>query len=117
MAEEIDAEIALVYTLKENDPEDIEMEFDPDAEDPPELIGPDGLDLGEAVVQQFAVLLNPYPRCKDAVLPSSVQAGTDDGAIKSPFAALKELKPLETQRQLHHGAVRRPTLAASSIIG
>ena len=92
VADEIDAEVALVYTLKEKDPEDIEVEFDPDAEDPPELIGPDGLDLGEAVVQQLAVLLDPYPRCKNAVLPSSVQAGTDDGGIKSPFSVLKELK-------------------------
>jgi len=92
VADDIDAEISLTYTLREEDPEDIEVEFDPDAEDPPELIGPDGLDLGEAVVQQLAVLLDPYPRRKDAVLPSSAQAGVDDGGTKSPFAALKELK-------------------------
>ena len=92
VADDIDAEISLIYTLREKDPEDIEVEFDPNEEDPPELIGPEGLDLGEAVVQQLAVLLDPYPRRKDAVLPSSAQAGADDGATQSPFAALKELK-------------------------
>lgn len=92
VAGDIDAEISLIYTLREKDHQEIEVEFDPDAEDPPELIGPDGLELGEAMVQQLAVLLDPYPRRKDAVLTSSAQAGIDDGGSKSPFAALKELK-------------------------
>lgn len=63
------------------------------AEDPPEPLGADGLDLGEAVVQQLAIALNPYPRGDDATLDSLEWAGKDDdeAARASPFEGLKAL--------------------------
>ena len=48
---------------------------------------PDGsVDLGEALVQDLALSLDPYPRVPDAELPS----GASDGKA-SPFAALRAL--------------------------
>ena len=64
---------------------------DASEDDPPETVGPEGLDLGEAVVQQLAIALDPYPRAVDAQL-DKLQWGADskDGtAESSPFAILK----------------------------
>src|SRR3546814_20303410 len=38
------------------------IEVDIEAQDPPEPIFGDAIDVGEAVVQQFALALDPYPR-------------------------------------------------------
>jgi uncharacterized metal-binding protein YceD (DUF177 family) len=64
------------------------------AEDgPPETVGPGGLDLGEAVVQQFAIALDPYPRAPGAELDEGRWSEEPQGAAKrsSPFAVLKDL--------------------------
>jgi uncharacterized metal-binding protein YceD (DUF177 family) len=59
---------------------------DPEAMD--EIGYEDGtLDLGEAVAEQLALALDPYPRAPDAVLPEM-----DDAADIGPFSALSELK-------------------------
>ncbi len=69
------------------------VEVDAVGDDPPEALGPDGLDLGEAVVQQLAMALDPYPRCDGATLEALGWGGEDHGeaAKESPF---KRLKPL-----------------------
>lgn len=70
-----------------------EVIVDPEAEDPPEPVGARGLDLGEAVVQQLAVALDPYPRAPGARLeggPGESQED-DEGPRTGPFAALVEL--------------------------
>ncbi len=62
-------------------------------EDPPEPVGPDGIDLGEAVAQQLAFALDPYPRAPGAVPPETARAGAGtEPAGKSPFAVLETLK-------------------------
>ncbi|MFQ5467232.1 MAG: DUF177 domain-containing protein [Kiloniellaceae bacterium] len=78
------------------------VSVDPVAADPPEPIGPGGIDLGEAVVQHLAVTLDPYPRAPNARLdalgqgpsPAAPEEGGGAGARgESPFAVLRRLKP------------------------
>lgn len=59
---------------------------DMDAEDPPEPIENGSIDLGEAVVQQMAVTLDPYPRAAGVPLPP--EAAERPAGRESPFAAL-----------------------------
>lgn len=67
--------------------------LDPEGEDPPEPVGADGVDLGEAVAQELMLALDPYPRAPGAVLPAEGQAGDrDPEAAVNPFAVLKSLK-------------------------
>lgn len=78
------------------------IEVDVDAEDPPEPIEGDAIDIGEAVVQQFAVSLDPYPRAPSAddALPApdsdedEAAGGADDADATrpNPFAVLAHLK-------------------------
>ncbi len=63
-----------------------EVVVEPEAEEPPEPVGPHGIDLGEAVAQQLAIALDPYPRAPGAALPEEPRAA--DG----PFAVLESLK-------------------------
>lgn len=63
-----------------------EVVVEPEAEEPPEPVGPHGIDLGEAVAQQLAIALDPYPRAPGAALPEEPRAA------EGPFAALESLK-------------------------
>jgi uncharacterized metal-binding protein YceD (DUF177 family) len=69
------------------------VEVDATADDPPEPLGPEGLDLGESVVQQLAVALDPYPRADDATLEALDWGGGDEveAARESPFKGLETL--------------------------
>lgn len=60
-------------------------------EDPPEVLPSDGIDLGELVVQELAVSLDPYPRRSGAAIPGEFGPSDDPGET-GPFAALKALK-------------------------
>jgi len=79
---------------------DGEEEFDPDADDPPEALEAGAIDLGEAVAQQLAVTLDPYPRAPGVDFPGAVvgEDGPDAAGEASaprkvnPFAALEKLK-------------------------
>jgi uncharacterized metal-binding protein YceD (DUF177 family) len=62
-----------------------------DAEDPPEPLVDGRIDLGEAVVQQLAVALDPYPRKPDAEL-SAEYAGSSAEEGRSAFASLASLR-------------------------
>lgn len=65
--------------------------IDPEAADPAEILPEDGIDLGELVVQELSVALDPYPRAPGAEVPAEYQppeVEEDEG----PFAALKVLK-------------------------
>ena len=64
-----------------------EEDLDPLGEDAPEPIPAGEIDLGEAVAQQLAVTLDPYPRAPGATLES-----TGEAEPRSPFAALAALK-------------------------
>jgi hypothetical protein len=68
-----------------------EVVIDLDAEDPPEELTDGHIDLGETVVQQLAVALDPYPRAPGAegVFEAAERRGRgDDEAANTPFAVL-----------------------------
>jgi uncharacterized metal-binding protein YceD (DUF177 family) len=73
-----------------------EIEVASEGEDEPEPLVDGQIDLGESVVQQLAVSLDPYPRAPGAALPEALATGDDaegpGGAEKSPFIALAKLK-------------------------
>lgn len=75
-----------------------EIVIDMDAEDSPDPIENGEIDLGEAVVQQMAVALDPYPRSPDAPSFDDDDPDSADGngpdvepapARPSPFAVLR----------------------------
>lgn len=61
-------------------------------EEPPEEIVDGRIDLGEAVVQQFAVALDPYPRSPEAAAAAALSSGDEEQGRKGPFAALASLQ-------------------------
>ncbi len=66
--------------------------LDPDAVDPPDPIENGRIDLGEAVAEELALSLDPYPRKPDAQFPAGYRPDPEDEAAASPFAALAKLK-------------------------
>ncbi len=69
-----------------------EIDVEPD-DDPPEAIQGDVLDLGEVVVEQLALLIDPYPRAPGAVFGARVIGEPEaPKATVSPFAVLAKLK-------------------------
>lgn len=68
-------------------PEDAELVIDPDAEDPPDLLEGDAIDVGAALCEQLALEIDPYPR-----KPGAVFAQPEASATISPFAKLATLK-------------------------
>ena len=68
-----------------------EVVVDPEVDDPPEALPAGGIDLGELVVQELAVALDPYPRVKGAEVPSRYRpVEVEDSA--GAFEALRALK-------------------------
>lgn len=68
---------------------DADEDLDPDPEGPVlEPLPPDAIDIGEAVAQELALALDPFPRTPDAKIPSDGFDAPDDRALTSPFAAL-----------------------------
>jgi uncharacterized metal-binding protein YceD (DUF177 family) len=72
-----------------------EIEVDGEAEDEPEPVIDGRIDLGEAVVQQLAVSLDPYPRAPGAKVPAAFAGEAEAGgdSAENPFAALTKLRP------------------------
>jgi len=69
------------------------IDVDPLGHDGPEPLIDGKIDLGEAVAQQLAIALDPYPRAPDAALPPGDLAGSEDQTGKKrAFAALAALK-------------------------
>jgi uncharacterized metal-binding protein YceD (DUF177 family) len=92
VASQVQAEISQLYTLDPEVAVPREHVIDVAAEDPPEPIGPGGLDLGEAVAQNLAVALDPYPRASEAEAAAASPAAEAETAPVGPFAALAALK-------------------------
>ena len=96
VASRIEADMTLLFSLEADTAaaRGGEVVVEPEAEEPPEPAGSGGIDLGEAVAQQLALALDPYPRAPGAVLPEAAEAGTPgETGAESPFAVLKSLKP------------------------
>ena len=67
--------------------DEIEIEIDLEAEDPPDVLENDVIDLGAYVVEHLALEIDPFPRKPGAVFePPEPEVET------SPFAALLKLK-------------------------
>lgn len=79
-------EIATLETLRE-------IEVAAEGEDEPEPVEGGQIDLGEAVVQQLAVTLDPYPRAPGATLPEAPSDADEEAGAEevNPFAALAKL--------------------------
>ncbi len=75
-------------------------DIEPDGEDPPEPLAGDTVDLGEAVAEQLALEIEPFPRNPDAAFGGYVSgpAGAEDAEGRAnppgPFAALAAIKGL-----------------------
>ena len=72
-----------------------EVVIDPEADDPPEPLGDGMVDLGEIVVQQLAIALDPYPRAPGVGLPDGIEgtaAAPRPPEGESPFGVLAALK-------------------------
>jgi uncharacterized metal-binding protein YceD (DUF177 family) len=64
-----------------------EMVLDPEAEDPPDLVEGETIDLSAIVVEQLALEIDPFPRKPGAVFDPGPEERPS-----SPFAALKDFK-------------------------
>jgi len=79
-------------------PEDVsgrramEVAVDPLAEEPPDPLPIEGVDLGEAVAEQLALVLDPYPRAEGAELAATESLESGSGKKPNPFEILKNLK-------------------------
>ncbi len=83
---------SVLYTLAP-EPAEHDLVIDPETEEPPEPAGPKGIDLGEAVAQQLALALDPYPRASGAKLAAIAANEASGGPEENyPFAVLKTLK-------------------------
>lgn len=91
VAAALSGRIEASYAAEIRAPRGAEVAFDPEAEDPAEVLPAEGIDLGELVVQELAVALDPYPRAPGAEVPPALRPDADEPA-PGPFAALKALK-------------------------
>lgn len=80
-------------------PKEHEIAVDPLADEPPDVLPPEGIDLGEAVAEQLALMLDPYPKAPDARYEP--QSEDDSGSFPegqgkpNPFSVLKNLKSVK----------------------
>jgi uncharacterized metal-binding protein YceD (DUF177 family) len=65
------------------------VEINIEAEDPPELLASDTVDLGPVITEHLVLALEPYPRAPGAALPTESAGAAPE---PSPFAVLKRLK-------------------------
>jgi hypothetical protein len=68
-------------------PPETEIEIDVDAEEPPDVLESDLVDIGGYVVEHLALEIDPFPR-----KPGAVFEPPEPEAESSPFAALLKLK-------------------------
>jgi len=73
--------------------EDIEILVEMDEEDPPEPLDEGRIDAAEALVEEFGVALDPFPKSPEAQF-EGYQVGGEESEAESPgpFAALAALK-------------------------
>jgi hypothetical protein len=82
----LDQDFVIHYaeTKAGEDAAEVVVSLDDDTEP---LVGP-VLDMGEAVAEELALSLDPYPRRPDAAIESGGAAGPDDAAPAGAFAVL-----------------------------
>jgi uncharacterized metal-binding protein YceD (DUF177 family) len=67
--------------------EDHEVDLDPDADDPPDVLDTDQIDLGAYVVEDLSLAIDPFPR-----KPGVTFEAPETNGEPSPFAVLAKLK-------------------------
>lgn len=73
--------------------EEAELDLSPWAEDLPEPLDGESIDIGETVAQFLALALDPYPRRQGVAFEAADFPGlTPEGASGGPFAALATLR-------------------------
>lgn len=65
----------------------VELEFDPDEPDPPDVLADEEIDLSAYLIEHLALEMDPFPR-----KPGATFDYAPDTTDLSPFAALKKLK-------------------------
>lgn len=86
---ELDEPIELLFSEEPATVEQEAVDLDADEAFWPEPVTGGRIDLGEAVAQQFALALDPYPRAPGAELdPAASEAGVDGGERQRPFRDL-----------------------------
>lgn len=91
VAQSLDGEFEASYEADAAPGDESDVVIDPEAADPAEILPEEGIDLGELVVQELSVALDPYPRAPGAEIPAEYrppEVEENDG----PFSALKVLK-------------------------
>ena len=66
---------------------DSEVDLDPDADDPPDVLEGERIDLAAYVIEHLGLEVDPFPR-----KPGAVFEPPEAPVIISPFAALRDLK-------------------------
>ncbi|ABS64528.1 conserved hypothetical cytosolic protein [Parvibaculum lavamentivorans DS-1] len=70
-----------------------EVTIDIEAEDAPEPMTGNAIDVGEAVAEQLALAIDPYPRKQGVAFEAPPEGEEDASEIRpNPFAALEKLK-------------------------
>jgi hypothetical protein len=64
-----------------------EVDLDPNAPDPPDVLETDRIDLGAYVIEHLGLEVDPFPR-----KPGAVFEPPETAAVISPFASLRDLK-------------------------
>ncbi len=82
VAEQVKVDISQRFTVRADEEEG-------EDEDPFEPIVDDEIDIGEVIVQNLALALDPYPRAAGAVFEP---VDDDEGVPSGPFAALAQLR-------------------------
>jgi len=71
-----------------------EVEIDPDAEEPPEPLVGNKIDIGELTTQHLSLALDPYPRCPGIDFEDHIEEEEDAPVERpNPFLTLAKLKP------------------------
>jgi hypothetical protein len=82
-----------IYSADVDDlPGEVVVSADEDEDDAPEPLPEHGIDIGEAVVQQLAVALDPYPRKPGAEIPPEHAGSGPEAGRNGAFAGLARLR-------------------------
>ncbi len=72
-------------------PVELEIDIEPDGEDPPEPIINGCFDAGELIAEHFGLHLDPFPRAEGAEFDPSTISSDEEEATNNPFSVLKKL--------------------------
>jgi len=84
---EIDFRVAPAGSPQAPSAEGGEIDYDPEAPDPPDVLESDAIDLAAYVIEHLALEIDPFPR-----KPGAAFDYVPDPEPQSPFAVLKKLK-------------------------